>query len=113
MRVICLRVFNQLYGQFMTSSALLLKERPSRVSHISAPAGRNPFLQALQHIDYGQLTVITPEGVNLNFMGAKTGPVATMSIKDWEVFDDLIARGEIGFAEAYMAGRWDSPDLPV
>lgn len=94
----------------MTSSATLLKER---LPAISASPTNNTFLDALRHIDYGQLTIITPQETHLNFMGAKAGPVATMAIKDWEVFDDLIGRGEIGFAEAYIEGRWDSPDLPM
>lgn len=96
-------------GKPMTSTELLL-ERPI---YTPLSAAKNTFLDALRHIDYGQLTIITPQGTHLNFMGAKAGPVATMAIKDWEVFDDLIARGEIGLAEAYMAKRWDSSDLPV
>lgn len=73
----------------------------------------NPFLKALQYIEYGRLTIITPERTRLEFSGRCPGPSAMMRLKDWEVFDDLITRGEIGLARAYIDGRWDSPDLTV
>src|SRR5262249_13212150 len=47
----------------------------------------------------------------LEFKGRQDGPSATMTLSDWQVFGDMIAHGEIGLAEAYMDGRWDSSDL--
>ena len=32
-------------------------------------------------------------------------------IKDERIYDDIINRGEMGLAEAYMNGYWDSPDI--
>jgi cyclopropane-fatty-acyl-phospholipid synthase len=34
-----------------------------------------------------------------------------MNIRDMAVFDQVLARGDIGLAEAYLDGHWDSPDL--
>jgi cyclopropane-fatty-acyl-phospholipid synthase len=80
----------------------------------AAPRQRTrPFLKALQQIEYGQLSLVTPEGERLSFAGPNAGPSAHLHIYDWEVFDDLIARGETGFAEAYVNGRWASSDLPT
>lgn len=73
----------------------------------------NPLLKALQYIDYGDLTLITPGGDGLKFLGRSEGPNVLLSVRDWDVLNDLMARGGIGFAEAYMDGRWDSPDLPA
>ena len=73
----------------------------------------NPVLKALQYIEYGDIAIFTPENDELIFLGRSSGPCAMLSINDWDVFDDLIGRGGIGFAEAYMDGRWDSPDLPA
>ena len=70
-----------------------------------------PFLEALKQIDCGQLTLTTPEGKKLVFTGPLQGPVAQWSIYDWGVFEDFIARGDLGLADAYMDGRWDSPDV--
>lgn len=74
---------------------------------------RRPFLDALEHIHYGRLTLLTPEGNRLEFLGINNGPVAELQLHDWDVLDDLMARGEMGFAEAYIDGRWDATDLPT
>lgn len=71
----------------------------------------NQFLNALRHIEYGHLTIITPEQDRLEFSGINSGAVAMISVEDWGVFEDLVARGENGFAEAYINGRWDTSDL--
>ena len=42
------------------------------------------------------------------------GPcVAHMSVADEAVFDEILAKGDIGFAEAWMAGDWQTADLPA
>jgi len=74
---------------------------------------RQPFLEALEHIDYGRMTLITPEGNGLEFSGTEKGPTAYLRLYDWEVLDDLVARGEMGFVEAYIDVRWNTTDLPA
>ena len=39
--------------------------------------------------------------------------VAHMSVADEAVFDEILAKGDIGFAEAWMAGDWQTADLPA
>jgi len=72
-----------------------------------------PFLNALQHIEYGHMTIITPDGNGLEFSGPENGPAAYLRLRDWGVLDDLVAHGEIGFAKAYIDGRWDTTNLPA
>jgi len=74
---------------------------------------RQPFLEALAHIEYGRLTLVTPDGRTLEFSGTEKGATACLRLYDWAVLDDLVARGEMGFAEAYINGRWEAPDLPA
>lgn len=80
---------------------------------ISRPAYKKnrAFLQALETIEYGKLTLITPDGNRMVFAGTAQGPVADWQIYDWRVFDDFIARGEFGFADTYIDGRWTSRSL--
>jgi len=52
-------------------------------------------------------------GNRLEFSGTANGPIAHLRLHDWAVLDDLTARGEIGFADAYVDGRWDTQDLPA
>jgi len=72
---------------------------------------RNPFLQALKGVEHGRLVMATPENNILEFSGPMEGPEAHLLLKDWQVLDDLIARGEIGFAENYIDNKCDSDDL--
>lgn len=77
----------------------------------AAPKKRRPFLEALEQIEYGRLILTLPEGNRMAFTGASPGPEADWQVHDWKVFDDFIARGELGFADAYIDARWDSSNL--
>jgi cyclopropane-fatty-acyl-phospholipid synthase len=93
----------------MQAHALTAKEHSP--FYKSANEG-NLFLEALRNVQYGRITIITSHGKTLEFSGRESGPAAELMVNDWNIFDDLIARGETGFAEAYIDGRWESPDLP-
>ena len=64
-----------------------------------------------QRIQLGQLDLITPDGRLHAFVGAGAGPQAMLRIHDWRVFETVLRAGDIGFAESYIEGRWDTPDL--
>ena len=34
-----------------------------------------------------------------------------MDVKRWRTFAKILRRGDIGFAEAYIKGDWETPDL--
>jgi cyclopropane-fatty-acyl-phospholipid synthase len=36
---------------------------------------------------------------------------ADLQVRDWKVFESVLARGDIGFAESYMRGAWETADL--
>jgi cyclopropane-fatty-acyl-phospholipid synthase len=59
----------------------------------------------------GQLVVDTPAGDRLVFDGAMPGPQARFSIRSWRGLWRIAANRDIGFAEAYRAGEWSSPNL--
>jgi cyclopropane-fatty-acyl-phospholipid synthase len=89
------------------------------IAHAIDPSGR-PFTASLMEtvlrrvlrgITYGQLAVDTPTGTHLMFSGRVPGPCARLSIRSWRSLWHLAAGWDIGFAEAYMAGQWTSPDL--
>ena len=75
--------------------------------------GLGPFVlkRLLSCLDAGALTVVMPSGARLEHHAAKPGPEATLVLRDWRAFRRFAARGEVGFAEAYMAGEWTTPDL--
>jgi len=67
-------------------------------------------LRAAQAISHGTLEVVLPAGRHL-LRGAAPGPSAVLEVRRPAGLSRLLARGDIGFAEAYMAGDVDTPDL--
>jgi len=62
-------------------------------------------------LESGSLTVRTPEGVRVANLGAGPGPQAELTLHRWRALWRLLLGGDLGFAEAYLDGDWDSPDL--
>lgn len=73
-------------------------------------AGRILF-SLLSRLHCGRIELTTPEGERLVFNGQAPGPDASLSISDWAVCDDILKSGDIGFAEAFLSGRWQTADL--
>jgi cyclopropane-fatty-acyl-phospholipid synthase len=59
----------------------------------------------------GSLTFVTPVGRELRIQGAEPGFDARIVIRDYRFMRRVLAAGDIGFAEGYMAGEWETPDL--
>jgi len=62
-------------------------------------------------IQKGRVDVILPNGRMLTFGGKLPGLHGVLRIHRWRVARRLIQSGGIGFAESYLAGDWDSPDV--
>ena len=61
---------------------------------------------------FGSLLMRFPHGGARLYRGRFPGPAGEISIRrPVRLLARLIARGEIGFAESYMEGDWESPDL--
>jgi len=80
------------------------------------PAGH--LLSALLHrLDVGSVELTTPEGATLRFGpgGAPTAGIKTnaavLVFHDWSIAGAVLKGGDVAFAESYMEGRWDTPDL--
>jgi cyclopropane-fatty-acyl-phospholipid synthase len=59
----------------------------------------------------GTLDVTLPDGRRVRLGGAEPGPAAAMSITSYGFATRLLNGGDIGIAEAYLHGEWDTPDL--
>jgi cyclopropane-fatty-acyl-phospholipid synthase len=68
-------------------------------------------LKLLSKLQAGQLTLVTPSGQTLIFTGKNDGIAAEIKIHDWIVCKACLKSGDIGFAETFMSGHWDSPDI--
>jgi cyclopropane-fatty-acyl-phospholipid synthase len=59
----------------------------------------------------GELTVRLPDSTQMRFHGEEAGPRAALSLRSPRALRRLLLGGEIGLAESYVDGDWDSPDL--
>jgi cyclopropane-fatty-acyl-phospholipid synthase len=66
-------------------------------------------IHLLQEIEHGCLHLELPNGMQLT-VGQGT-PDAYLEFKQWSAFRDVLSKGDIGFAESYIAGTWHTPDL--
>ena len=69
------------------------------------------FFRRLDGLGSGTLRLTTPDGVVRTFAGCEPGPDATLTLHNWHVIASLMYRGDVGLAEAYRAGHWETEDL--
>ena len=66
----------------------------------------------LERLRVGALQVTWPDGREREYRGAMDGPVACVEIKrSSRAAAALLLRGDLGFAQSYVNGDWDTPDL--
>ncbi len=75
-----------------------------------------PFLvrqlqRLLSHIQYGDITVVLPNGVVLQQQAGNEGPSAKVVIRRWRTVWRLIVGGELAFADSFIDGDWWTPNL--
>ncbi|MFM8819626.1 MAG: class I SAM-dependent methyltransferase [Phenylobacterium sp.] len=59
----------------------------------------------------GDVTFVTPDGRALRVRSEAGGPSAIIRIRNFRFIRRALLAGDIGFAEAYAAGEWETPDL--
>jgi cyclopropane-fatty-acyl-phospholipid synthase len=68
-------------------------------------------LKLLSQLKSGYLKMTLPDGQTKEFGDIADALQADIQIFDWNVFKELMSHGDIGFAESYIRGEWDSKDL--
>jgi cyclopropane-fatty-acyl-phospholipid synthase len=76
-----------------------------------APAAfRSALRMIVRHWTIGVVTFVLPSGRELRVAGAP-GPEARLIVRNFRFMRRVLISGDIGFAEGYMAGEWETPDL--
>ncbi len=75
------------------------------------PAAARWLLRLLAGLRAGRIDLTMPDGRTLTFSGSQHGPHATLKLGDWKVCADILSRGDIGLAEAWIEGRVTTDDL--
>ncbi len=78
---------------------------------LTLPWHARTILSLLEKIQVGQLTLVSPEGEKFIFRGTQSGIEANIQIHDWLVCKACLKSGDIGLAETYIDGLWDSTDI--
>lgn len=69
------------------------------------------LLKRLEQLETGAINLVTPEGHQHSFAGKQPGETVHVELRDWKVVNDMLFRGDIGFAEAYAAGSLETDNL--
>ena len=67
--------------------------------------------KALDRLDTGTLEFVAPNGEVTIARGRNPGPSARFQITDWDVLRRIMARGDIGLGEEYIAGSWTTDNV--
>ena len=70
-------------------------------------------LKILNRLEVGELFLELPNGKSYKFgrSQSKESIKADIRVNEWDVFFNLIRKGDIGFGEDYMQGKWETSDL--
>jgi len=74
-----------------------------------APWYARQVIGLLAEIEHGCLHLELPNGISMTVGHGK--PDAYLQFHKWTAFRDVLTQGNIGFAEGYLSGAWDTPDL--
>jgi cyclopropane-fatty-acyl-phospholipid synthase len=67
--------------------------------------------KALSRLDTGTLEFIAPNGEITIARGHNPGPSARFEISEWDVLRRIMARGDVGLGEEYIAGTWTTDNV--
>jgi cyclopropane-fatty-acyl-phospholipid synthase len=92
------------------AQAMAPQAHAAQIPHATLPKAAARLLRLLSRLKIGTLTVHAPDGNNQVF-GTHQAPFAALHVHRWDMCAEVLKSGDIGFAEGYMAGDWDTPDL--
>ena len=89
---------------------------PHAVLPAGAPPAARAILRMLARLRHGHLTLQLPDG-SQQFFGQHAGtanrsaPEAMLALRNWNIGGAALRSGDIGVAESYIAGDWNTPNL--
>ena len=81
------------------------------MSLIPASFVEKSWRRALAGLEYGTLEFTAPNGEVTLARGRLAGPAACFRIHDWDVLRRIMARGDIGLGEEFIAGSWETDNV--
>ena len=82
-----------------------------RLSHFADGRGLALLLGLASKLQCGSLELHLPDGTEQLFHGPQPGPHGVMRLRSGRVARRYLTGGSLGFAESFIDGDWDTPDL--
>ena len=98
-------------GQSLLSRLNFSRTQKRAESSYRHKASTAAFLQLLSQLRSGHLKLTLPNGEKREFGNRADALHAEIQVLDWSVFKEVMSHGDIGFAESYIRGEWNTPDL--
>ncbi|MEC5386026.1 cyclopropane-fatty-acyl-phospholipid synthase family protein [Uliginosibacterium sp. H3] len=90
------------------SRGVVLDDRALQRS-VATPRAARLVIDMLEKIAGGAVMLELPNGSRVQLGEGER--VATLVVRDWQVFERIIGKGSIGFAECWMEGLWETDHL--
>jgi cyclopropane-fatty-acyl-phospholipid synthase len=84
------------------------KREPNRQKYLSSTEA---ILGLLSRLSSGHLVITLPNKEIREFGNKADSLHAEIQVLDWSVFKQVLSHGDIGFAESFIRGEWNTPDL--
>lgn len=97
--------------ELINAPSLDFERRNPRLRSATMPSSMKLLLRLLQKLQFGTLRLGLPDGAVLQF-GHGT-PSVGLNLRNWKLAAAVLKSGDIGFAETFINGDWDSDDLPA
>lgn len=98
-------------GQSLLSRLSFSSSQKAKKSLFERDISTQTLLKILQGLQSGRLTLTLPNGEVMEFGNRQDSLSADIQIHDWSVFKQILSHGDIGFAESYIRGEWNTSNL--
>src|SRR5262245_56657583 len=91
---------------------MVVRVGPSDLNKLDGlPASFRIAAMLLSRMRKGQIDIVLKDGRTLRFQGDEPGPRAEITVHDHTFARPALSGGDIGFAQAYMDAKFDTPSL--
>ncbi|QWD74166.1 class I SAM-dependent methyltransferase [Polynucleobacter sp. TSB-Sco08W16] len=98
-------------GQTLLSRLNFSRPQPNAVHLRKQDLSAKALLAILAKLTNGHLNLTLPNGEIKEFGNPSDSLRADIQILNWSVFKQVMSHGDIGFAESYIRGEWNTSDL--
>ncbi len=98
-------------GQSLLSRLIFSRPKSRASKSQQYRVSTKSLLSLLAQLRSGHLVLTLPNKEIREFGNRADQLHAEIQILDWSVFKQVLSHGDIGFAESYIRGEWNTPDL--